>query len=453
MNGTRKVKFFTFGCQMNVVDSQRMLRYLEADGYTATAREEEAQLVVVNTCSVREKAAQKVYSLLGRLRRHKMNNPDYQLVVAGCVAQQEREELSARLPFLDVVLGPDQIDRIAELLRDARQNKKTIVEAHFRQSRDELFQDKYGLEEGSSGDVGRFVTVMKGCNQFCAYCIVPYTRGREISKYPRQILAEVQRAVDSGVKEITLLGQNVNRYGLDSDDLPGFVQLLKRVHEVAGLRRIRFVTSHPADCTDELVDLFGELPKLCPYFHLPMQSGSNKMLEAMNRSYTREHYLARTQRLREIRPDIHLSTDLIVGFPGETDADFEETLSAARAVGWGSAFSFKYSPRPGTKAADLPDDVPEAVKKERLFVLQQLLYDTMQQSMKRHVGKVEKVLVEKPSAYSHKGVTGPQYSGRTGTNYVTHFAYPEAGSPVGKMVDVRIEQALPHTLFGKMVAE
>lgn len=451
MAGNRLVKFYTFGCQMNVVDSRRMMRLLEAAGYEETGTEKDADLVVLNTCSVREKAAQKVYSLLGRLRRYKSSRPGFQLVVAGCVAQQEREQMAERVPFLDVVMGPDQVDRIVFLLKEAAEANRPVVQAHFRQSREELFPDSDDHKDEGAGQVSRFVTVMKGCNQFCSYCIVPYTRGREVSKFPRQIVAEVERAVERGVKEVTLLGQNVNRYGMDTDGLPSFAQLLRQVHDVEGLERVRFVTSHPADCTDELVDLFGQLPGLCPYFHLPMQSGSDRVLKLMNRRYTRAHYMGRVERLRQTCPDLHLSTDLIVGFPGESETDFEETMSAAQTIRWGSAFSFKYSPRPGTAAADLADDVPEEVKKRRLSQLQQLLYDTMQEAMVRHVGRVEDVLVERPSAYAYDGVTGPQFSGRSGTNYIVHFPYAGSVDPVGKMVAVRIERALPHSLFGCQV--
>jgi tRNA-2-methylthio-N6-dimethylallyladenosine synthase len=292
---------------------------------------------------------------------------------------------------------------------------------------------------------------MKGCNQFCAYCVVPYTRGREVSKPPDEVLAEAAMLAAAGAREVCLLGQNVNRYGLDLSGLPTFAELLRLVHGIEGIERIRFVTSHPADCTDELLRCFRDLERLTPYFHLPIQSGSNRILQRMNRWYTREHYLDRVRLLRSLNPDVHISTDIIVGFPGESEEDHELTLDMIRQVGWGSAYSFKYSPRPGTAAAKLPDDVPAAVKQERLEKVQSLLYDSRRAGMARHVGRVESVLVEGASVRSGGRGAAPQLTGRTGTNYVVNFSGgPSVQELAGRMVPVRIIGANRHSLVGEL---
>jgi len=457
MLGGKKTRFYTFGCQMNVYDSEQMLRDLAAAGYVETHNDDEADIFVLNTCSVRDKPEQKVYSLLGRLKRHKAAR-GAMIVVAGCVAQQEREALAERAPFVDVVMGPDHTGEIIELLEQAARRGKVAIATHPTSgdvaqplARDEIENRKSKIENRCRASA--FVTVMKGCNQFCSYCIVPYTRGREVSKGVEEVLHEVRCLVESGVKEITLLGQNVNRYGMDRAGLPRFNELLDMVHAVDGLRRLRFITSHPADCTDELIDCFLRLDRLCPYFHLPLQSGSDRVLAAMNRRYEYARYLDRVKRLRAVRPDIHISTDLIVGFPGETDEDFAATLAAAHEVQWGSAFSFKYSPRPGTAAAGLADDVPETEKKRRLEILQSALYHYACVAMERHAGSVEEVLVEGTSSRPPKG-EGRQFTGRTKTNYVVNFdASERAGDLRGALVEVLITQVLPHSLVGKPARE
>ncbi|MBM4353562.1 MAG: tRNA (N6-isopentenyl adenosine(37)-C2)-methylthiotransferase MiaB [Deltaproteobacteria bacterium] len=444
MIGVRKVRIHTFGCQMNVYDSEHMLCNLAPLGFQSTLSDEDADLIILNTCSVREKAAAKVFSLLGRLKRHKRSRPGVLLAVAGCVAQQEQEELARRVPYVDIVLGPDQVPSIAELVEQAERTGGQVVATRFLSDPDGLFSQGAALV---GNRVSAFVTVMKGCNQFCSYCIVPYTRGRESSKPADAVESEVRALVDSGVREIFLLGQNVNRYGMDREGWPRFSDLLRRVSAIEGVARLRFTTSHPADCTDDLVCCFAELPNLAPYFHLPLQSGSDSVLARMNRRYDLNHYRGRIERLRAICPGIHLSTDLIVGFPGETDEEFEATLRAARDLEFGSAFSFKYSPRPGTKAALLADDVPDAVKAERLEKLQAVLYSGMARAMGAHVGRIEPVLVEGSSVRS----TSPgQATGRTGTNYVVNFDVPGSVEEWrGRMVPVRITAALPHSLAGE----
>ncbi len=450
MHEVKKVKIFTYGCQMNVYDSQRLAEHLCRAGYEQTETDGEADLIILNTCSVRENPAQKVFSKLGRLRKHKKRGRDVLFAVAGCVAQQEQEALARRVPYVDIVLGPDHVGEIVELVEQAQRTGRQVVATTFKEGR-EVFPEAMPLQESQAS---AFVTVMKGCNQYCAYCIVPYTRGREISKPADEVVAEVGRLVNAGVKEVTLLGQNVNRYGMGASGYPRFHELLAMVGKVEGLERLRFLTSHPADCTEELISAFGTVEKLCPYLHFPLQAGSDRILSKMNRRYSFEHYSKLVDLARSIDPAIHLSTDLIVGFPGETDADFEATLDAARTIKWGSAYSFKYSPRPGTAAADLTDDVPGEVKKSRLSQLQAILYAGMTEALRAHVGSEAQVLVEARRIYEAEDETRIQLTGRTATNYVANFPSPEDGDDlVGKLVRVRITGARTHSLMGEMAGE
>lgn len=448
MREVKKVKIFTYGCQMNVYDSQRLFEHLHRAGYEQTEKDGEANLFILNTCSVRENPAQKVFSKLGRLRKHKSRDREVLFAVAGCVAQQEQEALARRVPYVDVVLGPDHVGEIVELVEQARRTGRQVVATAFKEGRG-VFSKAMPLQESRAS---AFVTVMKGCNQYCSYCIVPYTRGREVSKSCDEVLGEVEHLVDAGVKEVTLLGQNVNRYGIGSKGYPAFHELLAMVGETKGLQRLRFLTSHPADCTDELVRSFGKVQKLCPYLHFPLQAGSDRILAKMNRRYSFEHYQRLVELARRVDPAIHLSTDLIVGFPGETQADFEATLHAARTIRWGSAYSFKYSPRPGTAAAQLADDVPGEVKKSRLSQLQAILYAGMTEALRAHVDNEAEVLVEARRVYEAQDETRFQLTGRTATNYVTNFPSPEDGDDhVGKLIRVRITGARTHSLIGEMV--
>jgi len=444
----RKVMVITYGCQMNVYDSRRMVQSLAQMGYRETDSKEEADLIILNTCSVREKPARKLYSALGRLKKYKARNSDLLLVVAGCVAQQEQTAIARKVPYIDVVLGPDHTGEIGELVELARKTKRQVVATDFVGDPDQVFCNAAPVRPGR---VVASVTIIKGCNQFCSYCIVPYTRGREFSRSPDAIVEEVHQLVDSGAREVYLLGQNVNRYGLDRPEYPLFHELLGTVASVDGVERVRFTTSHPADCTDELLGCFGNMDKLQPYFHLPLQSGSDRILSMMNRRYTYGHYRDKAMRLKELCPDCHLSTDLIVGFPGETEEDFQRTLDSVHEVRWGSAFSFKFSPRPGTGAARFADDVPAAVKQERLEKLQELLYHYMHVAMRRHVGRLEEVLVEGKSSRG-RGETGlPQLMGRTGSNYIVNFdVEPENANLAGKLVRVRIKEAFTHSLVGEL---
>ena len=447
MHEVKKVKIFTYGCQMNVYDSERLAEHLHRVGYEQTEDDAQADLIILNTCTVRENPAQKVFSKLGRLRKYKNRGREVLFAVAGCVAQQEQESLARRVPYVDIVLGPDHVGEIAALVEEARHTGRQVVATTFKEGR-EVFPEAMPLRETR---VSAFVTVMKGCNQYCAYCIVPYTRGREISKPCNEVLGEVERLVEAGVKEVTLLGQNVNRYGIGSEGYPRFHELLAKVNQVKGLERLRFLTSHPADCTDDLIRSFGTLDKLCPYLHFPLQAGSDRILGRMNRRYTFAHYRGLVDLAREVNPSIHLSTDLIVGFPGEAAEDFEATLDAAHTVKWGSAYSFKYSPRPGTAADDLTDDVPGEVKKSRLSQLQAILYAGMGDALRAHVGSEAEVLVEATNVYEARGEKRVQLTGRTTTNYVTNFPSPEGGGDlVGKLLKVRITEALSHSLYGEI---
>lgn len=434
----KRLRIHTFGCQMNVYDSERMVELLAPLGYVLTERNEDADLILVNTCSVREKPEQKVLSLVGRLAPLKRKKRVL-LGVTGCVGRQLGEDLLRRAPAIDLVIGPDQVGRIADHVSRAEEGLLPTVATGDEEDTSRLF--RRGNVDAGDG-TSRFLSVMKGCDQYCSYCIVPYVRGREVSRTPESVLDEAATLLDAGARELILLGQNVNRYGMERPDLPSFVSLLRLVHDLPGLARLSFMTSNPGDCPDRLLRGFEELPRLSPCFHLPMQSGSDAVLKRMNRRYDRDRYFTLVERLREVRPGIHLSTDLIVGFPGETEKNFEATLDAARRVRWGSAYSFAYSPRPGTRAAAWPDDVPRAVKMRRLAVLQELLHATMMEGLQTHVGRVVEVLVEGPSQRG-KG----QLTGRTDTNYVLNFSGGGLDQ-VGRVVRVRVETAFRHSLLG-----
>ena len=449
MIADRRVKVFTFGCQMNVYDSEHLLQNLSQLGYRATEEQEEADIIILNTCSVRENAAQKVYSMLGRLKFLKRRNPALLLVVAGCVAQQEQEALARRLPYVDIVMGPDHISEVSQLVEEARRTGEQVIATRFERDPERIFSGPDNLVERVP--VSSYVTVMKGCNQFCSYCIVPHTRGREVSKPPETLLTEVRGLLERGAREIHLLGQNVNRYGMDRNDYPRFHELLAQVHD---LPRLRFITSHPRDCPDELLDCFATLPRLAPFFHLPLQSASDRILAAMNRGYDFGHYVERVAKLRAVAPNINISTDLIVGFPGESDEDFEQTVEAARTIRWGNSYSFMYSPRPGTRAAQLPDDVSLPTKKARLEKLQTVLYDTMHEAMRQTIGTREDILIEGPSSRSLTNRAVRQLTGRSGSGYIVNVDFPadRVASP-GEMVAVRIAESLNHSLYGMPIVK
>ncbi|MEJ2269640.1 MAG: tRNA (N6-isopentenyl adenosine(37)-C2)-methylthiotransferase MiaB [Desulfobulbaceae bacterium] len=432
MNPSKKAYIETFGCQMNERDSEIMGQMLANVDYSPTRDIKQADVIVINTCSIREKAEQKVYSLLGRIRKLKEEKPSLIISVAGCVAQQEGERLQARMEHVDIVIGPQHIYKLPELVGKAAQRNKAQLAVDLSPS--------FRIPSYSPP----FPVVLAGEDNFCTYCVVPYTRGRETSRPPEDIVAEISTLAQQGVKEVTLLGQNVNSYGRVSDgSLPyiSFPELLEKVSTVDGIERIRFTTSHPKDLSPELIECFATVEKLCPHFHLPVQSGSNRILKKMNRKYTIEQYLERVEVLRQIRPDIALTTDIIVGFPGENDEDFQATMQLLDTVRYHGAFSFKYSDRPQAKAIAFDNKIDEQAKSERLKILQERQNDISLQRNREYEGSVQLVMIEGES----KNGDG-QWSGRTMSNVIVNFD-GHALSP-GQEVQVRITEGLLHSLRG-----
>ena len=439
----KKLHIKTFGCQMNAYDSERMAEALGPAGYELTADAAEADLVILNTCHIREKAAEKVYSELGRVRQMKEqrrgDGRDTMVVVAGCVAQAEGAEIVARASVVDIVVGPQSYHRLADLVAEARSTKKAVVSADF------PAEDKFAhLPKRTQKRAlpSAFVTVQEGCDKFCTFCVVPYTRGAEFSRPVTEIATEVEQLAEAGVREVTLLGQNVNAYhGAGPDGSAwSLAKLLRRLAQIPGIARFRYTTSHPHDMGEDLIALHGDEPKMMPYLHLPFQSGSDRILAAMNRKHTAGDYEALVAKIRAARPDMALSTDIIVGFPGESDEDFEATLALARRIRFVQAFSFKYSARPGTPAASLPGQVPEIVKKERLYALQQVLDDARHAFDRATVGRTLNVLFES------KGRKQGQIGGRSPYLQAVHIDGPEA--LIGQIVEVDILAAGPNSLTG-----
>jgi len=432
MTAPKKLFVKTYGCQMNVHDSERMTELLAGEGYVATEQADEADLVLLNTCHIREKAAEKVYSDLGRLRPLKAAKPGMKIGVAGCVAQAEGAEIRRRMPMVDLVVGPQSYHRLPALLAAAGPQ----IDTEF--PPEDKF-DHLPARKGLRGPTA-FLTVQEGCDKFCSFCVVPYTRGAEVSRPPARLLDEARGLVERGVREITLLGQNVNAWSADGMGLAGLIRGLART---PGLDRIRYTTSHPNDMEDDLIAAHGDEPKLMPYLHLPVQSGSDRVLKAMNRKHTAAQYLGLIARIRAARPDILLSSDFIVGFPGETDADFESTLDLIRAVGFGAAFSFKYSARPGTPAAEKPGVAAE-VADARLQTLQALITEQQRTAQAAMVGREVGVLYEKP------GRLPGQMVGKSDHLMAVHVADP-VGRP-GELVRVRIIAAEANSLAGARIA-
>jgi tRNA-2-methylthio-N6-dimethylallyladenosine synthase len=435
----RKYLIETFGCQMNYHDSERLAGLLEADGYEPAVDESAADLVVLNTCSVRERAEDKLYSRLGAIRDAAAARGATPVVaVAGCVAQQEGERLLQRHPTIDAVVGTRSLGRLPGLLEHARSGGRRTIDVD---PREDLAVPLGTLRY--SDPVRAWVTIIEGCNEFCSFCVVPYTRGHERMRPVADILADVGRAADTGHPEVQLLGQIVNHYQAPDDPACDFAALLERVSQVPGVARVRFASPHPRHVTDRLIAAIRDLPAVCKHLHLPVQSGSNPVLTRMRRRYTREIYLLLVERLRSAIPGIALSTDIIVGFPGETAGDFDLTLDLVRRVHFHSMFSFKYSPRPNTLAAKrLPDDVPEAEKTRRIMALQALQRDQQLATHEAMVGRVEAVLVDGPSRRR-----AWELSGRTGGNTVVNFAGP--ADWLGRIVPVRITAAAPNSLRGE----
>ena len=434
MTTPKKLFIKTYGCQMNVYDSERMAETLAGQGYVPTDRADDADMVLLNTCHIREKASEKLFSDLGRLRPLKAARPDVKIAVAGCVAQAEGGEIMRRMPLVDLVVGPQSYHRLPAMLEQVAAGNRAL-------DTDFPVEDKFDHlpARQTGGRPTAFLTVQEGCDKFCAFCVVPYTRGSEVSRPVDRILAEATALVARGVRDITLLGQNVNAYHADGH---GLARLVRRLAKIEGLARIRYTTSHPNDMEADLIAAHGDEPKLMPYLHLPVQSGSDAVLKAMNRKHTAADYLALVDRVRAARPDILLSSDFIVGFPGETDADFAATLALIRAVGFGMAYSFKYSPRPGTPAADramVPADVADA----RLQVLQALVTEQQYATQNAMIGREMTVLYEKP------GRMAGQIIGKSDYLHAVHVVDPD-GIP-GSLVRVRISASTANSLAGVRV--
>jgi tRNA-2-methylthio-N6-dimethylallyladenosine synthase len=437
----KKLFLQTFGCQMNQYDSERIARVMGRMGYAVTDCVENADLILLNTCSVRDKAEQKVYSALGRLKEIKEQRAGVIIGVGGCVAQQEGEALLKRVPHLDLVFGTHNIHKLPEIVEQVQTLENRPVETAF--YRDPSYmEDPEGTTEVQGSKA--FVTIMQGCNKVCSFCIVPHVRGREVSRSSEKILREVEALADRGVVEVMLLGQNVNSYGKMTPGELSFAELLGRVNAIDGIERIRFTTSHPQDLSPDLIEVFAELDKLCQHLHLPVQSGSDGVLARMRRGYTRAEYLDRIERLRARRPEVALSTDIIVGFPGETDDEFGATLELLEQVGYDEIYSFTYSPRPQTVSAKLyDDDIPDDTKRDRLSRVQSLQREISLRKNRERIGGIEEILVEGRSKLKNG-----QIMGRTRSNRIVNLFGPE--SLTGALVAARITGATATSLIGEL---
>jgi tRNA-2-methylthio-N6-dimethylallyladenosine synthase len=430
---------------MNEYDSTRMLDLLkDADNYEVTTEESEADLLLLNTCSIREKAQEKVFHQLGRWRNLKERKPELKIGVGGCVASQEGEAISQRAPYVDVIFGPQTLHRLPELIHNAAPGGKAVVDITFPEI--EKF-DK--LPEPEADGPTAFVSIMEGCSKYCTFCVVPYTRGEEVSRPLEDVLREILALAEQGVREVNLLGQNVNAYrgpiSEDGNEVADLAYLIRVIADIDGIDRIRYTTSHPVEFSDSLIDVYADVPELVSHLHLPVQSGSDRILALMKRGHTVLEYKSKIRRLRKIRPDISMSSDFIVGFPGETDADFEATMDLIAEIGFDHSFSFIYSARPGTPAADLPDSTPMAEKKARLSRLQSRITNHAMQISQSMVGTTQRILVTGVS----KKDPG-QLQGRTENNRVVNFAATDAAL-IGQFVDVSIGEALPNSLRGQLV--
>ncbi|MGD9083169.1 MAG: tRNA (N6-isopentenyl adenosine(37)-C2)-methylthiotransferase MiaB [Desulfobacterales bacterium] len=455
---TKQLHINTIGCQMNVYDSEQIATGLLALGYKLTSFPEQADLIIVNTCAIREKAEQKVYSFLGRLSGLKRKKPDLIIGVGGCVAQQEGAKILQRVPHLDLVFGTHAIGRLPGIIKTIASKKSRIVDIELSEKIQELDLIKEYCQEGK---VVSFVTIMQGCDNYCTYCVVPYVRGRETSRNPDKIINEIRCLVESGVREVTLLGQNVNSYG-KKEGLCTFPELLALVNKINGLLRIRFTTSHPKDLSTDLMLAFKDLDKMCRHIHLPIQSGSNQILKKMNRKYSRKLYLEKIDKLRNTCSDIAITSDIIVGFPGETRADFEKTLDLIKKVKFDGLFAFKYSDRPNAAATRFEDKISEKEKKERLQQVLNLQAHFTTQKNKALIGSTASILVEglsKKQIRIDRNSTNHdvQWTGRTSTNKIVNFSLGDdavSGDEIltGRMVTVKILKAHSHSLWGKPVS-
>ena len=441
---SKKVYIRSFGCQMNEYDAGKMADVMRvAEGYEPTADPEQADLILFNTCSVREKAQEKVFSDLGRVKHLKAKG--VLIGVGGCVASQEGAAILDRAPYVDVVFGPQTLHRLPQLLERRQSLGRAQVDISFPEI--EKFDH---LPPAKVDGASAFVSIMEGCSKYCSYCVVPYTRGEEVSRPFEDVLVEIAGLADQGVKEVTLLGQNVNAYRGkmgQTAEIADFALLLEYVHDIPGIARIRYTTSHPNEFTQRLIEAYGELPKLVSHLHLPVQHGSDRILMAMKRGYTAIEYKSTIRKLRAVRPQLSLSSDFIVGFPGETEEDHQKTLKLIEDVGFDASFSFVFSPRPGTPAANLQDDTPQPLKLKRLQQLQALLEVNVQRISASRVGKTQTILVEGPSRKS-----AAELMGRTECNRIVNFdGGPVSARLVGQMIDLEITQALPHSLRGAVM--
>lgn len=440
MSGKLYIK--TFGCQMNEYDSSKMEDVLrESHQLEITTDPEAADVLLLNTCSIREKAQEKVFSLLGRWKDWKREKSHLVIGVGGCVASQEGEAICSRAPFVDLVFGPQTLHRLPRMLDDVREHHQPVVDVSFPEI--EKFDR---LPEPRAEGPTAFVSIMEGCSKYCTYCVVPYTRGEEISRPFDDVIAEVAQLAQQGVREVNLLGQNVNAYRgqMHDGEIADLALLIRYVAAIEGIERIRFTTSHPVEFSDSLIEVYADVPELVSFLHLPVQSGSDRILMAMKRGHSAFEYKQKIRRVREIRPDISISSDFIVGFPGETDVDFGHTMALIGDIGFDQSFSFIYSRRPGTPAADYEDDVPHEVKQARLAELQQAINTNAQRISRQMVGTVQQVLVER-----HARKDARELAGRTENNRVVNFAAPE--SLIGQFVDVRITGAMPNSLRGELL--
>jgi len=438
-----KLYIKTFGCQMNEYDSSRIAQALQAShGLELIQEPTEADVLLLNTCSVREKAQEKVFSYLGQWRSLKEQRPEIIIGVGGCVASQEGETIRQRAPYVDLIFGPQTLHRLPNMLREVEQspNRFPVIDISFPEI--EKFDH---LPKPQAEGVTAFVSIMEGCSHYCTFCVVPYTRGEEISRPFEEVLAEIAFLAEQGVREVTLLGQNVNGYRgqMANGEIADLALLIHYLIEIPGIERIRYTTSHPIEMSENLIQTYATVPQLVSHLHLPVQSGSDHILSLMKRGHTILEYKQKIRQLRQLRPDMSISSDFIIGFPGETDTDFQATMQLIEEIGFDHSFSFVYSPRPGTPAAEMPDDVPMAVKKHRLSQLQTRINEIAHSISEAMVGTVQQILVEGPSRkHSH------QLAGRTFNNRVVNFtAEPDL---IGEFVDVRITQALPHSLQGEL---
>ncbi|MDC4235141.1 tRNA (N6-isopentenyl adenosine(37)-C2)-methylthiotransferase MiaB [Pasteurella multocida] len=439
---TQKLHIKTWGCQMNEYDSSKMADLLNSThGLELTEIPEEADVLLLNTCSIREKAQEKVFHQLGRWKELKKHKPELVIGVGGCVASQEGEHIRTRAPYVDIIFGPQTLHRLPEMINQIRGGKSSVVDVSFPEI--EKFDR---LPEPRAEGPTAFVSIMEGCNKYCSFCVVPYTRGEEVSRPVDDVLFEIAQLAEQGVREVNLLGQNVNAYrGATHDDgICTFAELLRLVAAIDGIDRLRFTTSHPIEFTDDIIDVYRDTPELVSFLHLPVQSGSDRVLSMMKRNHTALEYKSIIRKLRAVRPEIQISSDFIVGFPGETAEDFEQTMNLIAQVNFDMSFSFIYSARPGTPAADMPDDVTEEEKKQRLYVLQQRINNQAAQFSRAMLGTEQRVLVEGPSKKDLMELTG-----RTETNRIVNFV----GAPdmIGKFVDIKITDVFTNSLRGEVV--